>query len=288
MDTIAAGEAMIAQTYKAIRNSPLWDTSLLIITYDEHGGFYDHSETPRPAPPPGDGNPYGYNKFGFDFSSYGVRVPAVIVSPLIAKGTVDPTLYDHTSIARTVEDLYGLTNLTDRDGSAASLINLLDFNSPPRTDCPTSIDVPAPAPRSDAPPIDQAADFSDPTPLKATGNTMGFLHIAAKTDIELQGGTDAAKAAVLARVQAIKTNGQARAYFAEVGTKLQAAKADENEKAGPCKTGTRTTSSILRVYYSTTSVILCGDRFRLFWPAAMLTCELQMAKPSFVFVTPKR
>lgn len=228
MDTIAAGEALIAETYKAIRNSPHWYTSLLIITYDEHGGFYDHSATPRPAKPPGDGNPYGYNKFGFDFSSYGVRVPAVIVSPRIAKGTVDHTLYDHTSIARTVEDLYGLTNLTDRDGSAASLINLLDFNSPPRTDCPKIIDVPAPAPPSDVPPIDQAADFSDPTPLKETGNTMGFLHIAAKTDIELQGGTDAAKAAVLARVQAIKTNGEARIYFAEVGAKLQAAKADQS------------------------------------------------------------
>lgn len=228
MDTIAAGEALIAETYKAIRSSPLWDTSLLIITYDEHGGFYDHSTTPRPATPPGDGNPYGYNKFGFDFSSYGVRVPAVIVSPRIAKGTVDNTLYDHTSIAKTVEELYGLPNLTERDGSATSVLSMLDFISPPRTDCPTSIDVPAPASISDAPPIDEAADFSDPTPLKETGNTMGFLHIAAKTDIELQGGTDAAKAAVLARVEAIRTNGQARAYFAEVWTKLQAAKADKS------------------------------------------------------------
>lgn len=226
MDSLAAGEAMIAATYNAIRSSPLWPTSLLIITYDEHGGFYDHDDTPRPATPPGDGNPYGYNKFGFDFATYGVRVPTVIVSPLITGPTVDSTLYDHTSIAKTVEELYGLSTLTDRDASATSVLGLLNFDAPASTDRLPSIEAAPDQSRFVAPPVDVAADMSDPTPLPDAGNEIGFLHIAAKTDIELQGGTDEAKTAVLARLQTIQTKGQARQYFQEVGTKLQAAKTD--------------------------------------------------------------
>ncbi|NER46989.1 MAG: phosphoesterase, partial [Symploca sp. SIO1A3] len=87
MDDMYGGEGLIKATYEAIRNSPLWDSSLLIITYDEHGGFYD-SVKPGAAPEPGDGSASKsnkYNKYGFTFAQYGVRVPAVIVSPLIQK-----------------------------------------------------------------------------------------------------------------------------------------------------------------------------------------------------------
>ncbi len=73
---IAHGERLIAAVYNALRNGPGWARTLLLVTYDEHGGCYDHVPPP-PATPPG--GPYGD---GFGFDRYGVRVPAVIVSPM--------------------------------------------------------------------------------------------------------------------------------------------------------------------------------------------------------------
>jgi phospholipase C len=227
MDSLAAGDAMVASVYQAIRNSPLWETSLLIITYDEHGGFYDHV-APIAAKPPGDGDGPGssLNTHGFDFSRYGVRVPAVIVSPLIPKGTVDHTEYDHTSILRTLENFLNLAPLTQRDGVANSVArNLTEPTA--RTDCPTTIGstVPAPAPA----PTEMVSRPSDDDPLPEKGNVIGFLHIAAKTDWELSGKNEAAKTLFQAKLQAIKTKGQARAYFGEVMAKLKTARAAKAE-----------------------------------------------------------
>jgi len=84
LDGVTHGEALIKATYEAIRNSPHWNNSLLIVTWDEHGGFYDHVAPPRNAEPPGDTQPGSkYNQYGFTFGQYGVRVPAIVVSPLI-------------------------------------------------------------------------------------------------------------------------------------------------------------------------------------------------------------
>ena len=91
---VVGGELLIADIYEAVRSSPNWNETVLIITYDEHGGFYDHVPPPA-ATPPDPPNPAQQ----FDFASYGVRVPAVVISPLIPKGTIDRTLYDHASIA---------------------------------------------------------------------------------------------------------------------------------------------------------------------------------------------
>src|SRR5450631_4278854 len=80
MDDVRNGEALIKSVYEAIHNSPLWLNSLLIITYDEHGGFYDHVAPPAVVAP-GDTVPKSkYNQYGFGFDQYGVRVPAVVVS----------------------------------------------------------------------------------------------------------------------------------------------------------------------------------------------------------------
>src|SRR5690606_10087645 len=113
MDDVYGGERLIKRVYEAIRNSPLWEKSLLIITYDEHGGFYD-SVAPGEAVPPNDGSSDDLNQYGFRFDRLGVRVPAVIVSPWVKAG-VDSTIYDHASVLATTEKLLGLTPLTDRD-----------------------------------------------------------------------------------------------------------------------------------------------------------------------------
>jgi phospholipase C len=113
MDDVYGGESLIKAEYEAIRNSPVWVTSLLIITYDEHGGFYD-SVAPPAAAPPDDGSPSTYNQWGFTFGQLGVRVPAVVVSPWIPAHTV----YDHSSAPATIERLFGLPPLNARDAAA--------------------------------------------------------------------------------------------------------------------------------------------------------------------------
>lgn len=81
LDDIRLGEGLIKSTYEAIRNSPLWKSSLLMIIWDEHGGFFDHA-IPLAAVAPGDTQPStGHNQFGFTFEQYGPRVPGVTSPP---------------------------------------------------------------------------------------------------------------------------------------------------------------------------------------------------------------
>jgi len=134
---IAFAEQLIAQVYNAVRNSPAWKRTLLIITCDEHGGCYDH------MPPPKAVSPDAYSEYGFAFDRYGVRVPAVIVSPYIYQGLIvksgergikhdsGPVPFDHTSIIATLRDLFELgAPLTKRDESAPSLLSALTLLSP--------------------------------------------------------------------------------------------------------------------------------------------------------------
>jgi phospholipase C len=222
MDDVYGGEHLLAAVYSAIRNSPYWETSLLIITYDEHGGLYDHA-VPVAAAAPGDNPNYGYNKHGFDFKQYGVRVPAVIVSPLIAAGTVDHTLYDHSSVPKTVETLFGLGPLTERDRLANDVTHLL--SSSPRTDCPSSLTSPA-LPRNRASALASAYDRvrRDSESIPRSGNLVGALQILRKTEIELSGHTSPELAAIDSRFNAIETRGDAAAYAGFVMEKVGVAK----------------------------------------------------------------
>lgn len=136
MDGLTAGDQLVARVYNAIRKSQLWDKSLLIILYDEHGGFYD-SVNPGGAIPPNDNAPATLNANGFGFDMYGVRVPAIVVSPWVAQGQVDHTTYDHSSVLATLERLFGLQPLTDRDRNARDLLSLVTQNC--RQDCPEEI-----------------------------------------------------------------------------------------------------------------------------------------------------
>ncbi|CAB3768166.1 alkaline phosphatase family protein [Paraburkholderia humisilvae] len=135
-DGVARGDQLAARVYNAIRQSPLWNSSLLVILHDEHGGLYD-SARPGSAPAPNDGASAELNASGFGFDVYGVRVPAIVVSPWVARGVVDHTVYDHSSVLATLERLFDIAPLTERDRRANDLLPLLTATC--RTDCPQRI-----------------------------------------------------------------------------------------------------------------------------------------------------
>lgn len=228
MDDVYGGEHLLAAVYEAIRNSRYWETSVLVITYDEHGGLYDHV-APTAAVPPGDNNPpTNYNQNGFDFDLYGVRVPAVVVSPLVPKNSVDHTVYDHSSVPKTVEALFQLQPLTARDAAANHVFHLLSLTEP-RKDCPTKLNNPAPTPMSARPTLtaEQLAAI-DALPVPDEGNLAGALANLVKAEIELSNGTPEEIAAIRARFEAITTRGQAHAFAIEVMEKVNLAKAARN------------------------------------------------------------
>ncbi len=103
---IRLGEQLIYEIYDSVRRSPIAKDILLVITYDEHGGCYDHVPPPFGATPPGPGDMP--NEFDFGFDRFGVRVPAIVISPYIERGTVYRSAdgkapFDHTSILATLQ-----------------------------------------------------------------------------------------------------------------------------------------------------------------------------------------
>jgi phospholipase C len=126
---VLLGEKLIASVYEAITaNAKGWRSTLLLITYDEHGGFFDRVAPPAAVPHrPGVTDP----KYGFAFDLLGPRVPAVAVSPWIERGTIDSEVHDHTSIMATLRELLSFEEtLTDRDAAATGLADLLTRQEP--------------------------------------------------------------------------------------------------------------------------------------------------------------
>ena len=131
-DDMYYGEHWAHEAVEAVVRSPAWKRTVLIYTYDEHGGYYDHVAPPPavapdaipPAETPG------------DYASYGPRVPAVVVSPYSVAGGVSHTVYDHTSILATIEHKWNLPALTDRDANANTIMEMLDTSAEPRLDPP--------------------------------------------------------------------------------------------------------------------------------------------------------
>jgi phospholipase C len=135
---VSLGEQLIADVYKALRNGPNWKQTLLIITYDEHGGCYDH------VPPPDATAPFAIPTVPFNFNRYGVRVPAVFVSPWIAQGTIlrppGKIPFDHTSVIATLRKRFGLGGpLTLRDANSPDIESVLSLTTPDN-DGPAQID----------------------------------------------------------------------------------------------------------------------------------------------------
>lgn len=144
---VSLGEKFYKDVYEALRASPQWNETLFIVTYDEHGGFWDHVPTPLNVPAPGDGED-SYPDKNFMFDRLGVRIPTLLISPWIPKGTLvsappaaqkpaPNSEYALTSIMATARILLGMksTPLTKRDAWAATFEHVLSL-SEPRTDCP--------------------------------------------------------------------------------------------------------------------------------------------------------
>ena len=131
-DDMFYGERWAYDIVEAVTASPAWERTLLIYTFDEHGGYYDHFPPPK-AIAPDDIPP---KKPAGDYELYGPRVPAVVVSPYSKAGEVSHTLYDHTSILATIERKWNLPALTRRDANANTVMDMLDFGRPPRLEPP--------------------------------------------------------------------------------------------------------------------------------------------------------
>ena len=145
--SVREGERWMKNIYEAVRNSPAWNKTLLLLTYDEHGGFYDHVPPPQVGVP----NPDGIcTKEGFAYTRLGIRIPTIAISPWIRKGTLvseppatqkpsETSEYELSSIPATMRKLFPELGgpLTQRDAWAATFDHLLTEEL--RADCPATL-----------------------------------------------------------------------------------------------------------------------------------------------------
>lgn len=111
---VQLGQALIASIYAALSQSPQWDRMLFVLTYDEHGGFFDHV-----APPPCEDE-------RADFRTLGVRVPGLVMGPYVRPASVVSTTFDHSSVIATLQKRYALEPMTLRSQHANDLSACID------------------------------------------------------------------------------------------------------------------------------------------------------------------
>ncbi|MGH9125637.1 MAG: alkaline phosphatase family protein [Acidimicrobiales bacterium] len=148
---LVVGEALLAMVVNALGGSRLWGSTMLVVTYDESGGYYDHVPPP-PAVPPDNVAPVvmeGEQRYD-GFARYGFRVPSVVVSPYAKPGHVSHLVYDHTSILGLIERKWNLPALTYRDANANDLTDFLDLQALLEAN-PTFPKLPPLAPPGDTP-----------------------------------------------------------------------------------------------------------------------------------------
>jgi phospholipase C len=127
---IQVGQQFVAQVINAVVDSPVWSSTALFLTYDEHGGFFDHVPPPSACVPDDIAPKLDPGDLDAQFDRYGFRVPFVLVSPYARPGYVSHKVYDHTSILRFIETRFDLPALTNRDANADPLLDLFDFAHP--------------------------------------------------------------------------------------------------------------------------------------------------------------
>jgi phospholipase C len=195
-NSVALGEGLIKSVYESIRNSPLWNESMLIITWDEHGGFFDHVTPPPAKPIPTSTAPNGIKGIinGFMFDQYGARVPAVVISPWCPQNMIEHRQLEHSVIPATIEQVFGLFSMTVRDdGFTGFGLQKLASLATPRT---VSVTIPDPInaatiaaiqPKGPAPtePIDPVVVSSGPiTGVGPAGGNQGVLASAPEPQVK--------------------------------------------------------------------------------------------------------
>ena len=126
---IRAGEQFLARVYEAVRNSPQWPSTALVVLFDEHGGNYDH--VPPPAAVPPDDRP-GQQNFAFD--RFGVRIPAIVISPYTERGTIVSDLFHTCSVLHTLRERFDLGPALSARDAVAPLLEPAFNRSEPRDD----------------------------------------------------------------------------------------------------------------------------------------------------------
>ncbi|HEX2681550.1 MAG TPA: alkaline phosphatase family protein [Candidatus Dormibacteraeota bacterium] len=127
---VQVGEKFVSSVIQALFNSPDWSSSAFFQTYDEHGGFYDSVAPPAAVVPDDIAPRLGPGDVQAGFDMYGVRVPAVVVSPFSRPHSVSHAVNDHTSILRFIETRFNLPALTRRDAAANPMLEFFDFSHP--------------------------------------------------------------------------------------------------------------------------------------------------------------
>src|SRR6185437_3060046 len=184
---VLAGEALIASVYNAVRgNERLWNESLLVVLFDEHGGFYDHVSPPGATPP-------DHHQEEYTFDRLGARVPALLVSPYAPNKVIHDQM-DHTSLLKYLIDKWGLGPLGERTAQAKTFAG--DLLTKPRADTPAAIPaVPQGMTRVTAPPRQPLNDHQ--TALVALSHA-------------LEGMADEDPAVVAARSRQVLTSPQSK------------------------------------------------------------------------------
>lgn len=127
---IQVGQAWVAARVRGLLDSPYWYNSVLFLTYDEGGGFFDHVPPPAACVPDNVPPMLQENSYPAKYDRYGFRVPFIAVSPFAKKHHVSHVTYDHTSILKFIETKFNLPALTKRDANADSMMDLFDFKNP--------------------------------------------------------------------------------------------------------------------------------------------------------------
>lgn len=225
LNDVRRGERLIKRVYEALRASRHWPKTLLIVTFDEHGGFFDHVPPPAAVPPGGDQryqNPANH----FDFDRLGVRVPAVVASAYTERNTVigrsPAECFDHTSILATVERRFGLRALSERDAAAQSRTLEVALNRDSPRSAPEEAPLTLPAPVADGLVsrllgLFHGAPAAAAAPMSRTQRVQLTLAHACNLEmLDPRAGSDAH-----ARYLAIRGQGDAAAYIQEVEQRVR-------------------------------------------------------------------
>jgi phospholipase C len=234
LNDIRKGEGLVKQVYEKLRQSKrYWPETMFIITFDEHGGFYDHQPPPA-AVPPGDQSKYANPNYFFRFDRLGVRVPALVISPYTARGTVigdvnhpadSATIFDHSSVLHTVEKLFGLPALTNRDAAAQTLEVALNQTTPrlSPTDARTTLPAPAPDSAVTGPAAPEEIFAAGPKAALSTNQkTMADLALAC----DLQMTSPDRHAALISNHQKLVEQQDAANYIKSVEAKIASRRAN--------------------------------------------------------------